>query len=140
MFRLCLDSVETIFRLCLDYYKTIIRLLEQIFKLNVVYECYVELKYLWCSCLFCYFHEWLLWAGYSLALQTCFRSLHSYVSFIFSFLFKTLIFINKFAKQDYTQPTNTAHRSNNTNKNIIGVLASHNIHKPHLAWISALIV
>ena len=40
---------------------------------------------------------------------------------------------NKFAKRDYTQPTITTHWSNNINKNIIDILAPHNIHKLHLA-------
>ena len=42
-------------------------------------------------------------------------------------------YINKFAKRDYTQPTITTHWSNNINKNIIDILAPHNIHKLHLA-------
>ena len=40
---------------------------------------------------------------------------------------------NKFAKRDYTQPKVTTHGNNNTNKNIIDILATHNIHKLHLA-------
>ena len=40
---------------------------------------------------------------------------------------------NKFAKRDYTQPTITTQGNNNTNKNIIDILAPQNIDKLHLA-------
>ena len=43
------------------------------------------------------------------------------------------VIINKFAKRDYTQPKVTTHGTNNTNKNILDILAMHNINKLHLA-------
>ena len=53
-----------------------------------------------------------------------------YPSHLFYFpISSNLLQQNKFAKQDYTQPTITTHGNNNTNKNIKDILSLHNIHK-----------